>query len=245
LKQNGTLWAWGNNWAGQLGTGNPDKEVWAVEQVGSSTNWIKVWAEGIQNIGQQSDGSLWFWGSLTGSSSDTNRFQVPIRVSPDTNWVDVCFGYFNVFAVKSDGTLWTWGRNAGIYTGGPVQLLNPTPARIGTDRDWVACAGSEYFYQLLKKRDGSLWALDAYEHRLGEKARNSPITFHKIELDKDIVAFDVAGRGMMGVAMTRNGEVWTWGKVLGESAAADDAEGVRRDIPWQLPNFDPMVPSAK
>ena len=243
LKKNGTLWAWGSNWAGQLGTGSPDEEDWAIKQVGSSTNWIKVWAAGIQNVGQQSDGSLWFWGSLTGSSADTNRYLIPTRVSPDTNWVDVCFGYFNVFSIKTDGTLWAWGRNAGIYTGGPIQLLNPTPAQVGRDRDWVACAGSEYFYQLLKKRDGSLWALDAYEHRLGDKARNSSVTFKKVELKKDIVAFDVAGRGVTGVALSRDGEVWTWGKVLGEPAAPDDAEGVRRDIPWQLPNFHPNVPS--
>ena len=107
----------------------------------------------------------------------------------------------------------------------------------------LACAGSERFYQLLKKRDGSLWALDAYEHRLGEKARNSPVTFPKIELKKDIVAFGATG--ITGVALTRDGEVWTWGKVLGEPDATGDFEGVRRDIPWQLPNIDPNVPSVR
>jgi RNA polymerase sigma factor (sigma-70 family) len=245
LKKDGTLWAWGNNWAGQLGIGSPEKEIFEAQQVGSSTNWQKIWASGIQTVGQQSDGSLWFWGSLTGSSSDTNQYGVPTRVSPDTNWIDVSFGYFNIFAIKADGTLWTWGRNAGIYTGGPIQILNPTPAQVGTGRDWVAGAGSEYFYQLLKKRGGSLWALDAYEHRLGDKARNSPVTFTKIGLTGDVVAFDVAGRGVTGVALTRDGEVWTWGKILGQPAIEGDAEGIRRDVPWRLPNIDPEVATAK
>jgi len=71
------------------------------------------------------------------------------------------------------------------------------------------------------------------------------VDFNKIELKKDIVAFDVAGRGVTGVALTRHGEVWTWGKVLGEPAAPGDSEGVRRETPWQLPNVDPNVPSVR
>ncbi len=82
LKTDGTLWAWGNNWAGQLGIGSMNEEVHEATPVGAGTNWTKVWASGVQTVGQQSDGSLWFWGSLTGSNSDTNRFLFP----PASRW---------------------------------------------------------------------------------------------------------------------------------------------------------------
>ena len=59
----------------------------------------------------------------------------------------------------------------------------------------------------------------------------------------------------MGVALTRDGEVWTWGDVLGEHTPAHpkleslatgigwktdrfQSKLVRRDKPWQLPNME-------
>src|SRR5438876_1152893 len=59
LKKDGALWSWGNNWAGQLGDGTTNHSRSPV-QVGSSTNWTRIWANLIENVGQQTDGSLWF-----------------------------------------------------------------------------------------------------------------------------------------------------------------------------------------
>lgn len=238
-----------SNWAGQLGIGTRKLSPESV-QVGSNSNWVKVWSQGIQTVGLQSDGSLWFWGSLTGGAKDTHRFFVPTRVSPDTNWVDVCFGYFCVLAIKADGTLWAWGRNAGIYTDAPFKLVNPSPVRVGNESDWKACASTEYFYHLLTKKDGSLWALDASDHSKGLK-KPKPAEFRKINLRKDIVAFGTTGRDGMGVALTRDGEVWTWGAVLGEykpvrpNAKDIVYEPVLRQEPWLLPNIPPSQPSLQ
>jgi len=246
LKNDGTLWAWGNNWAGQLGVGNKEKTQSAV-QVGSSNNWMKIWADGCQTVGLQADGSLWFWGSLTGSSEDENKFLVPTRVSPDTNWMDVCFGYFTMFALKSDGTLWTWGNKARFYApSGDTSGL--TPAQIGNENDWQAIASAQgCYYQLLRKKDGSLWSLDASEHRW-EKPDNQykPLVFRKLDFHHDIAVF-AAGGDDMGIVLTREGEVWTWGKVIGEHASKDfwvsnkqfvDPKYRHIHKPWQVANID-------
>jgi alpha-tubulin suppressor-like RCC1 family protein len=116
LKRDGTLWSWGNNWAGQLGDGTTNHSRVPV-RVGSSTNWIRVWANLIQNVGQQTDGSLWFWGWDYTRSQKGSSIPVPTRVSPDTNWVDVGMGDWMAFAIKSDGTLWAWGRQAHMKLG--------------------------------------------------------------------------------------------------------------------------------
>lgn len=251
LKGDGTLWAWGDNWAGNVGIGSTIESREAV-QIGSRTNWTRVWAGGVQTVGLQSDGSLWFWGSLTGDS--THLLLVPTRVSADTNWAEVGFGYFTILAIKTDGTLWAWGRNAGIHTGRPMQLLNETPVQVGINTDWQACSSSESFSQVLKKKDGSLWALDASEYSV-VKASYKPVKLTPIKLQKDIVAFGAAGRGVTGIALTREGEVWTWGKVLGEYTPAYpklqslatrmgwkthrfDRKPVIREEPWQLPNME-------
>lgn len=163
LKRDGTLWAWGNNWAGQLGNGTTNNSRVPV-RVGSSTNWTRIWANLIQNVGQQSDGSLWFWGwDYTRSQKGSSIF-VPTRVSPDTNWVDVGMGDWMVFAIKSDGTLWAWGRQAHSYTGATPDA-DSSPVRVGTNSDWRACAPFAGSCPVFMKRDGSIWVMDAADGR--------------------------------------------------------------------------------
>jgi alpha-tubulin suppressor-like RCC1 family protein len=247
VKTDGTLWAWGiDNGSGQYGNGGTKGGTNAV-QVGASTNWAKIWAGGIQVVGLQADGSLWFWGSVTGDANG-KKILLPTRVSPDTNWVDVCFGYFTVLAIKSDGTLWSWGNQARFYTGNNDADLDATPRQVGTESDWQSCASSPgCFYHILKKTDGSLWALDASEHRrIKPDSQYQPVKLHKLDLHKDIVAF-TAGGDDIGVILTRDGEVWTWGRVWGELSSKDyrgpNGQPVHSDLksvaqPWQLLNLD-------
>jgi len=253
LKKDGTLWAWGENWGGQTGLGLTNQRITTVTQVGTNTDWVKVWAAGLQSAGLRSDGSLWFWGHLVGDSKDTNFFRIPTRVSADTNWLEASFGYFSVHAIKTDGTLWAWGRDAGMYTGQPIQRLNPTPVRVGTASDWQAGPTSEYFYRLLQKRDGSIWALDASDYKYVAKTNHLPAQWRRIALKKKVVAFGAASRGITGVALTDEGEVWTWGNVIGENTpgwptlqtVADKlgwktdrfrSKPLIREEPWRLPH---------
>jgi RNA polymerase sigma factor (sigma-70 family) len=250
IKNDGTLWAWGNDWSGSLGLGGPKNRpnFPHATQVGASTQWAKIWAGDIQTVGLQTDGSLWFWGSLTGDGHDTNVFRVPTRISPDTNWVEACFGYFTMFALKSDGTLWSWGLEANYYTGAPDASSNATPRQVGADHDWQSCASSPSgFYHLLIKKNGSIWALDASEHRtIKPAAQYQPVKLHPVNLHKDLAAY-AAGGDNIGVVLTRDGEVWTWGNVLGELTENDYSgpKGAQYfpkikviNEPWQVSNVD-------
>lgn len=254
IKNDGTLWAWGANGAGDLGIGNIKPQIVTnAVQVGTSTNWIKILGGGIQTVGLQSDGSLWFWGSLDGNGRGKNNFLVPTRVSPDTNWVDVCFGYFTMFALKSDGTLWTWGLKADIYNGGPDNgldgsLTQITPQQIGTESDWKSFSSSQgCFYLVLRKSDGSLWALDASEHgTIKSPNAYKPITPRKINFQKDIAAYAASGDNI-GIILTPDGEVWTWGNVLGDHPPSDYFGSKGKQFfpkhkiiekPWQVSNID-------
>jgi RNA polymerase sigma factor (sigma-70 family) len=218
LKKDGTLWAWGDNWAGQLGDGTTSNSIVPV-QVGSSTNWVKVWADGVENLGLQADGSLWFWGyQLLWFKGTENKILTPTRISPDNDWVDASAGDFRAFAIKADGTLWTWGSDADIYTAGDKKE-NGIPKQLGTDTDWKVCSSFSSTCAVFMKKDGSLWklddVLDQRAKRLGDPNwKLQPVKFQKIDLRKDIVAF-AGERKKTGAALTRDGEVWTWGPVWG------------------------------
>ena len=227
LKKDGTLWAWGDNWAGSVGI--PSKTGSAVPvQIGAATNWVKVWASTLETVAMQSDGSLWYWGDNPNPAfnQDVGRTVAPTRVSADTNWVDVGFGVNTVFAIKSDGTLWAWGRKAQHYTGATNTAQNVIPTRVGTNSDWRSiCATTGWWCNGLIKKDGSLWFMDASQgHQDNQGDPSNPVQFRQIEVHKDYVAFAAGAvhaappgiHGPIGVLLTPDGEVWTWGMVMGD-----------------------------
>jgi len=246
IKSDGTLWAWDLNNFGQLGTGTTEANKVAV-QVGSAT-WKRVWAGVTHTAGIQSDGTLWVWGTVAlKPNMSPPQYQtelVPECLSSDTNWVDVAMNFDIMVAIKSDGTLWASGVNAHVFTGVLNQNSEPALTRVGNDNDWQACSTGT-FYLILQKKDGSVWAMDASDH-----FKRYP-QLKKIDLQKDIVAIG-GGAGGVGVALTRDGEVWTWGKVIGEQVATFRGSGNNVQIvepkhavldkPWQLSNYDPNLP---
>jgi len=268
LKTDGTLWGWGNNWAGSVGIASTNGSSLPV-QIGSATNWIKVWASVLETVAMQSDGSLWYWGDNPNPAlkQDLGRISVPTRISSDTKWVDVGFGVNTVFAIKSDGTLWTWCRQADRYTGVSDTGQNAIPTRIGTNSDWRSiCATSGWWCNGLIKKDGSLWFMDASEGKPnGPRNPYQPVQFLRVEFQKDYVAYAAGAvhaaaagiHGPIGVILTPDGEVWTWGMVLGDPPnfksrtealivrlanilhfriPSPDPPPIFRERPWQLQN---------
>jgi len=265
LKRDGSLWAWGLNNFGQLGIGSWTDSPDPV-QVGTATNWVKIRAAGVGVAGIQSDGSLWIWGGSPklGNTTPQNaqNLLVPTRITPDTNWVDVSSAFNLWMAVKSDGTLWAWGRSAHFFTKASEEARTKlpssmapceTPMQVGRETNWQSvCSSGGGFYHLLKKRDGSFWLLDASE------GHQTSVVLSRVELPPGVVAYDAGGGAI--AAITRNGEVWTCGTVLGQHGTKDrlvrfaqelcwrvgwkvqwdsDPKRIIREQPWPLRNVDP------
>jgi len=223
----------------------------------------------LQSAAMQADGSLWYWGENLDATLAKAGVQIttPTRVSPDTNWVDLGFGDRTILAIKSDGTLWAWGQQANVYTDATNLASNLAPARVGNDSDWqqlTPCA--PWWCQGLIKKDGSLWLLDASDGKPnGPTTPYKPVRFRRVESQKDCVAYcggatHAAGAGIhgpIGVVLTRDGQVWTWGMILGDPPTVTgrfellgfkalrllrprisppDPPPIYRDHPWQLRN---------
>ncbi|HTO35352.1 MAG TPA: T9SS type A sorting domain-containing protein [Flavobacterium sp.] len=78
LKNDGSLWAAGNNFYGQRGVGsntNSNSNVWV--QVGTETHWAKVRCGGEYTLAITNQGTLWAWGrnnvGQLGNGTNTNR----------------------------------------------------------------------------------------------------------------------------------------------------------------------------
>ena len=122
-RSDGTLWAWGANFDGQLGDGTLATRS-VPTQIGSATNWAAVSAGDAHTLATRSDGTLWAWGrNVEGRLGDgtTVAKSVPTQIGTATNWVSVSAGDYHSLATRSTGargallgqpeTLWAWGYN--------------------------------------------------------------------------------------------------------------------------------------
>jgi alpha-tubulin suppressor-like RCC1 family protein len=179
LKDNGTLWAWGNNDCGQLGVGNFVSTNRPV-RVGQDHDWVAFAAGGAGRFGAQSaaikhDGSLWVWGNWQGraipstsgggTNTPSNSMSLPTRLGNATNWVRVVCGLNHGLAFKNDGTMWIWGIEV-IPPGIGVTPRAPDAiAQIGLEKSWVGgtlgahgLGGQEMLQGLTS--DGTVWSWD-------------------------------------------------------------------------------------
>lgn len=91
LKRDGSLWAWGDNSAGQLGDGTTVQRTSPV-QVGAATDWGSLGLHGdiffgsVSAIALQIDGTLWSWGNNTFGQLGIPPDLAPTRLGPATDW---------------------------------------------------------------------------------------------------------------------------------------------------------------
>jgi alpha-tubulin suppressor-like RCC1 family protein len=163
IKTDGTLWTWGRNDFGQLGTNNNANRSTPTQIFGGGTNWKQV-ACGYATAAIKTDGTLWLWGYNTSGQLGTNdrvHRSTPTQVAGGgTNWKQVSCGYIYVGAIKTDGTLWTWGDNyyGQLGINDAVQTKRSTPTQIsggGTNWKQVSCG---FVNSSATKTDGTLWS---------------------------------------------------------------------------------------
>lgn len=162
IKTDGTLWTWGVNNAGSLGTNNTGIDRSSPVQVGAGTTWSKVTSGSNFMVATKTDGSVWSWGSnLAGQLGQNIAFTVtrssPVQIGALTTWSTISAGYNSVVATKTDGTVWSWGSNAYGQLGISSQINRSSPVQIGALTTWLTATSGQYFVISLKT-DGSLWS---------------------------------------------------------------------------------------
>jgi alpha-tubulin suppressor-like RCC1 family protein len=165
IKTNGTLWAWGFNYYGQLGIGDTTN-VNVPTQIGTDNNWMKISAGGGHSLALKTDSTLWAWGANEEGqlgNDTTIQSTVPVQIGANINWSDVSAGFEFSLGRQSDNTIWSWGFNGNGQLGIDYTVNTHVPNQIGTDNNWVKIAASSAFAFAIKS-DSTLygWGYNGY-----------------------------------------------------------------------------------
>ena len=165
IREDGTLWGWGNNQDGRLGDGTTFERRSPVRIEMTVTNWDSVSAGPSHTMAIRKDGTLWGWGNNQhGQIGDGTTFErrSPVRIGMTvTNWTSVSAGERHTAAVRANGTLWTWGQNDRGQLGNsmwPSIFLQSSPLQVTMMMTGWRSVSAGADYTTATRVDESLWA---------------------------------------------------------------------------------------
>lgn len=143
LRADGTVWAWGDNAAGQLGDGGTDTRSLPAVVPGG---FMKGIAAGRRHsLALQAGGKVWAWGKgdrgQLGSSFPLDSL-VPVDVKGVASGglkKMIAAGEEHSLALRADGTVWAWGANDRGQLGDDTSKDRLVPVKI-LSKEWEGSA---------------------------------------------------------------------------------------------------------
>jgi alpha-tubulin suppressor-like RCC1 family protein len=138
IKQDQTLWCWGDNSGGEVGNGMSGMQVGAPVPIAGTWKMVAVGED--HACGIQADDSLWCWGDGSDGRlgfGDTTAALTPKQLVGST-WKTVSTALHSTCGIQSDDTLWCWGKaDSGQLGTGMTE--SDSPSQVGSET-WQSIA---------------------------------------------------------------------------------------------------------
>lgn len=230
IKSDGSVWAWGDNDFGSLGTGDTTPVTTPVPVRSLPPDVESIAAGDTHTLALDSHGNVWAWGSNShGQLGDgtTNDHHVPVQV-PVNGAMAIAVGQHMSLALKDDGTVWAWGDNSYGQLGDGTFTGRSTPAQVPGLAGVVAISAYGSTVMALKS-DGTIWAWGGDGGSLGysDSRRVEAGTPAKTSIENAAAI----SCGTSYIVLKKDGSVWAWGSnghgQLGIGFSNDEADSGR------------------
>lgn len=219
VKQDGTVWAWGDNLYGELGINSGIRQsATPVQVVGpggtgflSDIVGIASESEANHSLAVQRNGTVWAWGSNNfrqlGQPCSNPFCQIPLPVAASSGVRTVAAGGKYSLALKWDGTVWGWGADDFGQLGFPYNGSDPcfctnVPTQ-ATGIAGVTAIAAGYQHSLARKRDGTLWGVGDNSHGalgLGTADLNKHPIFAQVPYLSNVTAIGAGSGTSLAIA---------------------------------------------
>jgi alpha-tubulin suppressor-like RCC1 family protein len=213
IKPDGSLWAWGYNADGRLGTYNTTSYSSPV-QVGTSS-WTMVTASTTNSLLLDINGKLYATGynytGLLGNPSNFSNYSSPVQIGT-SSWsmlASINGSATTTGALLINQSLYTWGGGSSGQLGNGSSVSVTSPVAVGittgaTYASWTtASAGTNH--TLAIQSNGSLWAWGGATVNGNSVAISSPVQIGTSSWSK------VSAGLSSSAAIRTDGALFTWG----------------------------------
>lgn len=253
LKDDGTVWAWGNNEYGQLGNRdlverrgklysfrNSDKPV----QVTGLSDVMEVSAYQNTSYALKTDGTVWAWGNarsgLTGNGKPVLHYMTTVTesytVSPEkVVGLSDAVAIHGPMALLSNGTVWTWGQNNYGQLGNKGTEATSTPQQVAGLTNVSAICSNIHGMRMVLKADGTFWSW-------GENRNNKTGHLQGQNVETPRQVNNISGGAIMVAGHSTNLLLTTARTVMGWGDGSFGALGTR--INTGQPQIIPTIKNA-
>jgi len=214
LKDDGTLYSWGSNDNGQLGTLGVFSKQKPTQEYSQSMEWISISAGNSFSLALKLDGSMWGWGRNDYGQIGNKEFQErrqPVREDTNGTWKMISAGSSFSAAIRGDNTLWSWGKNDSGELGDGTNISSNIAVQESTLSSWTQVStGFSHTVGINNAKEIFSWGSNRY----GELGDNSTVNKNSpTAIDKTLNGpwIDVSGGDGFTLAVGVDGTLWSWG----------------------------------
>lgn len=213
LKDDGTIWAAGDNSYGQLGVAGGDARNTFAQATGLTGKFIAISAGKYHSLALKEDGTLWACGYNAdgelgmGDTFDRGEFT---QVGGLSGVTAIAAGGQHSLVVKNDGTVWATGQNANGQLGTGNYRSQPAFVQVAAIKGKAIAVAAGDTHSLVLMDDGAVWSAGGnYYGQLGLGDTNDRVSF---TLVPGLAAVSsIAAGGSHSLALKRDRTIWAAG----------------------------------